>query len=70
MRQSGYAITSDELAVLMITAQGQGGSGLKQTEIATTLAKDKAVITRLVCSLLKKGLVALTAATAVLSGCA
>ncbi|MDQ6996078.1 MAG: hypothetical protein Q9M82_01280 [Mariprofundus sp.] len=55
--QSGYAITSDELAVLMITAQGQGGSGLKQTEIAATLAKDKAVITRLVCSLLKKGLV-------------
>lgn len=55
--QSGYAITSDELAVLMITAQGQGGTGLKQTEIAATLAKDKAVITRLVCSLLGKGLV-------------
>jgi len=55
--QSGYAITSDELAVLMITAQGQGDSGLKQTAIAATLAKDKAVITRLVNSLLKKGLV-------------
>jgi len=55
--QSGYAITSDELAVLMITAQGQGEAGLKQTDIAATLAKDKAVITRLVSSLLKKGLV-------------
>jgi len=55
--QSGYAITSDELAVLMITAQGQGEAGLKQTDIAATLAKDKAVITRLVNSLLKKGLV-------------
>jgi len=55
--QSGYAITSDELAVMMITAQGQGEAGLKQTDIATTLAKDKAVITRLVSSLLKKGLV-------------
>ncbi len=55
--ESGYAITSDELAVLMITAQGQGKSGLKQTDIAATLAKDKAVITRLVSSLLNKGLV-------------
>jgi len=55
--QSGYAITSDELAVLMITAQGQGEAGLKQTELTVTLAKDKAVITRLVSSLLKKGLV-------------
>jgi len=54
--ESGYAITSDELAVLMITAQGQGETGLKQTDIAATLAKDKAVITRLVNSLLKKGL--------------
>jgi len=54
---SGYAITSDELAVLMITAQNQAESGLKQTEIAATLAKDKAVITRLVNSLSKKGLV-------------
>jgi len=54
--QSGYAITSDELAVLMITAQGQGEAGLKQTDIAATLAKDKAVITRLVNSLRKKGL--------------
>ncbi|MDQ6982218.1 MAG: MarR family winged helix-turn-helix transcriptional regulator [Mariprofundus sp.] len=55
--KSGYAITSDELAVLMITAQGQGETGLKQTDIADTLAKDKAVITRLVSSLLKKKLV-------------
>jgi len=56
--QSGYAITADELAVLMITAQGQGENGLKQTEIAAMLAKDKAVITRRINSLLKKGLVA------------
>ncbi len=55
--ESGYAITSDELAVLMITAQGQGETGLKQTDIAAALAKDKAVITRLVSSLLKKDLV-------------
>jgi len=53
---SGYAITSDELAVLMITAQAQGDAGLKQTDIAATLAKDKAVITRLVSSLMKKHL--------------
>jgi len=55
--RSGYAITADELAVLMITAQGQGQAGLKQIDIAVTLAKDKAVITRLVNSLLNKGLV-------------
>jgi len=55
--QSGYAMTADELAVLMITAQGQGEVGLKQTDIAATLAKDKAVITRRVNSLLKQGLV-------------
>jgi len=54
--RSGYAMTSDELAVLMITAQEQGESGLKQTDIAATLAKDKAVITRLVNSLLRQGL--------------
>jgi len=59
--QGGYAITSDELAVLMIIAQGDSEAGLKQTEIASTLAKDKAVITRLVSSLLKKGLVIRTA---------
>ncbi len=54
--RSGYVMTSDELAVLMITAQEQGESGLKQTDIAATLAKDKAVITRLVNSLLRQGL--------------
>jgi len=59
--QSGYAMTADELAVLMITAQGQGEAGLKQTDIAATLAKDKAVITRRVNSLLKQGLVVRTA---------
>ncbi len=63
--ESGYAITADELAVLMITAQGQGENGLKQnglkqTEIAAVLAKDKAVITRRINSLLKQGLVVRT----------
>ena len=58
--QSGYAMTADELAVLMITAQGQGENGLKQTEIAAILAKDKAVITRRINSLLKQGLVVRT----------
>jgi len=59
--ESGYAMTADELAVLMITAQGQGEAGLKQADIAATLAKDKAVITRRVNSLLKQGLVVRTA---------
>jgi len=59
--ESGYTITADELAVLMITAQGQGEAGLKQTDIASTLARDKAVITRRINSLLKQGLVVRTA---------
>jgi len=59
--ESGYAMTADELAVLMITAQGQGENGLKQTDIAAILAKDKAVITRRINSLLKQGLVVRTA---------
>lgn len=54
--QSGYPITADELAVLMITDQNQGRCGLKQTDIAAALARDKAVITRLVTSLVDKQL--------------
>ncbi len=53
---SGYEITADELAVLMITAQSEGRSGLKQSDIARTLARDKAVITRLIASLVDKQL--------------
>jgi len=41
---------------LMITAQSEGRSGLKQSDIARTLARDKAVITRLIASLVDKQL--------------
>ncbi len=63
--RSGYAMTADELTVLMITAQGQSENGcrqngLKQADIAAILAKDKAVITRRINSLLKQGLVVRT----------
>jgi DNA-binding MarR family transcriptional regulator len=54
---SGYAITSDECAVLLIISQAQGEEGLTQKEIATALARDKAVITRLLNSLSRKELV-------------
>ncbi|ATX82466.1 transcriptional regulator, MarR family [Mariprofundus ferrinatatus] len=54
---SGYPITADELALLMIVYQSGDRSGLSQKELGDTLAKDKAVITRLINSLSSKDLV-------------
>lgn len=54
---SGYAITADELGVVMIVNQSDSRQGLTHKDLADTLAKDKAVITRLVNSLSDKGLV-------------
>jgi len=56
-RESGCNITAEELAVLMIISECETELGLTQTQIAETLAKDKAVITRLLNALSKEGLV-------------
>lgn len=50
----GYALTSDELAVMMILSQNDG---LTQSRLAEVLAKDRAVISRLLNSLTGKKLV-------------
>lgn len=54
---SGYPITADELAVVMMISQSKERAGLTQKQLADTLAKDKAVITRLLNSLENKELV-------------
>lgn len=54
---SGFPITSDELGIVMMVHQSGSESGLTQKQLADTLAKDKAVITRLVNSLSGKELV-------------
>ncbi len=56
-RENGCDITAEELAVLMIISECEAELGLTQTQIAETLAKDKAVITRLLNNLSKEGLV-------------
>ena len=56
--EQGYNLTSDECGVLMLLMQGDArGSGLTHGQMAETLAKDKAAITRLVNSLHQQGLV-------------
>ncbi|OIO69945.1 MAG: hypothetical protein AUJ57_08660 [Zetaproteobacteria bacterium CG1_02_53_45] len=59
-RENGCQITAEELAVLMIISECKTESGFTQTSIAETLAKDKAVITRLLNHLSKEGLVVRT----------
>ncbi|PJA32043.1 MAG: hypothetical protein CO187_06115 [Zetaproteobacteria bacterium CG_4_9_14_3_um_filter_53_7] len=59
-RENGCQITAEELAVLMIISECKTEAGFTQTHIAETLAKDKAVITRLLNSLSKEGLVVRT----------
>ena len=54
---SGFSITAEELAVLMIVSQCEDRDGMTQKQIAETLAKDKAVMTRLLNSLEKHGLI-------------
>jgi len=54
---SGYPITADELGVLMMLHQSGSESTMTQKQLADMLAKDKAVITRLLNSLAGKGLV-------------
>lgn len=53
----GYPMTADEFALLMILHQSDSESGLSQKVLSDTLAKDKAVITRLINSLSDKKLV-------------
>jgi len=52
--EAGYAITHEELGVLVLLRREDGAT---QTHLAKTLAKDKAVITRLLNSLVKKNYV-------------
>lgn len=54
---SGYPITADELGVVMMIHQSEEKQGLTQKQLVDTLAKDKAVITRLLNSLAAKSLV-------------
>lgn len=54
---SGYPITADELGVVMMVHQSGSEMGLTQKQLADTLAKDKAVITRLLNSLSSKDMV-------------
>jgi len=49
--EQGHKVTQEELMVLMLLRQDDG---LTQTQIAEVLAKDKAVITRLLNGLVKK----------------
>ncbi len=53
----GYPMTADEFALLMILHQSGAKSGLSQKMLGSTLAKDKAVITRLINSLSNQKLV-------------
>jgi len=63
--EKGYDLTSDECGVLMLLMQREFLQGKQQTDnqgqthgqMAQTLAKDKAALTRLVNSLHKQGLV-------------
>jgi len=52
--EQGYKVTHEEIMVLMLLRQDDG---LTQTHIAKVLAKDKAVITRLLNRLVQKGYV-------------
>jgi len=52
--EAGYAITHEELGVLVLLGNTDGAT---QTHLANTLAKDKAVITRLLNRLVKKQIV-------------
>jgi|GEM_PF-1587406 len=60
---SGYPITADELGIVMMLHQAGHELGLTQKQLADTLAKDKAVITRLLNSLAGKKLILRTADT-------
>ncbi len=51
-RKAGYDITHEELGMLVVLGKSDG---LTQTCLADTLAKDKAVITRLLNRLVRKG---------------
>jgi len=51
-RKAGYEITHEELGMLVVLGKSDG---LTQTCLADTLAKDKAVITRLLNRLVRKG---------------
>ncbi len=52
---AGFAITHEELGVLILLGNADGAT---QTHLANTLAKDKAVITRLLNGLVRKKIVA------------
>jgi len=52
--QAGFAITHEELGVLVLLRREDGAT---QTHLARTLAKDKAVITRLLNGLVRKDFV-------------
>jgi len=52
--EQGYKVTHEEIMLLLLLRQEDG---LTQTHIAEVLAKDKAVITRLLNGLVKKGYV-------------
>jgi len=52
--EQGHKVTHEEIMVLMLLRQDDG---LTQTQIADVLAKDKAVITRMLNGLVKKGYV-------------
>jgi len=52
--QAGFAITHEELGVLVLLRRDDGAT---QTHLANTLAKDKAVITRMLNGLVRKGFV-------------
>jgi len=52
--EAGYAVTHEEFGVLVLLRRDDGAT---QTRLARSLAKDKAVITRLLNGLVKKGLV-------------
>ncbi len=52
--EAGFVITHEELGVLVLLRREDGAT---QTHLANTLAKDKAVITRLLNGLVRKGYV-------------
>jgi len=52
--EAGYAVTHEEFGVLALLRRDDGAM---QTSLARTLAKDKAVVTRLLNGLVRKGLV-------------
>ncbi len=64
--EQGYDLTSDECAVLMLLMQGESqtdSQGKTHGQMAKTLAKDKAALTRLVNSLHRQGLLSRDADT-------